>query len=319
MHGAAITLVRRMLESEFIPDFLLASDMLDLSLVRSLLQAAHIAPRCAMYFHENQLVYPWSERDPDKGLQRDRHYSFMNYSSALVADKVIFNSRYHRRSFLEQLPAFLSAFPDHQNQETVDIIRKKSQVIYPGVSFDVLDAGRTESHNKVPLILWNHRWEYDKNPETFFRVLKRVHDEGMHFELAVCGRSFPTSPKIFDQAKKDLALHIVHWGFVETAEEYRKWLWRSDILPVTSHQDFFGYSAIEAMYCNTIPLLPDRLAFPEHIDDRQFFYSSDDELLQKLGKLLSPPLPKFNVQEELRMRFDWRNVIGKYHRMFEET
>ena len=37
----------------------------------------------------------------------------------------------------------------------------------------------------------------------------------------------------------------------------------SDILPITSNQDFFGGSIIEAMYCETTPLLPKRLTYPE--------------------------------------------------------
>ena len=33
------------------------------------------------------------------------------------------------------------------------------------------------SAKREPLILWNHRWEYDKNPEPFFQSLFRLKDE----------------------------------------------------------------------------------------------------------------------------------------------
>jgi len=52
---------------------------------------------------------------------------------------------------------------------------------------------------------------------------------------------------------------------VEDFAEYAKWLWRADILPVTSRQEFFGASVVQALYCNCCALLPDRLAYPEHL------------------------------------------------------
>ena len=36
----------------------------------------------AIYFHENQISYPWSPRDRDKIQNRDNHYGFINYVCA---------------------------------------------------------------------------------------------------------------------------------------------------------------------------------------------------------------------------------------------
>ena len=63
-----------------------------------------------------------------------------------------------------------------------------------------------------------------------------------------------------------LETNIVHFGFCESFSEYAQWLWKADILPVTSNQDFFGISIIEASYCETYPLLPERLSYPELFD-----------------------------------------------------
>src|SRR5690606_39843035 len=44
-----------------------------------------------LFFHENQLTYPLRE-----GRPRDLTYAYVNYLSALAADRVVFNSAFHR-------------------------------------------------------------------------------------------------------------------------------------------------------------------------------------------------------------------------------
>ena len=142
MHGGAVTLARRFLQSEFRPDLILATDMLDLTTFLSLTRSRTAAVPVALYFHENQIAYPWSPQDRDVSQGRDHHYGFINYSSALAADGVFFNSRYHRSRFFEQLPRFLKQFPDHRELETVSLIRRKSRVLPLGVDLRRLDAVR---------------------------------------------------------------------------------------------------------------------------------------------------------------------------------
>lgn len=113
MHGGAVTLARKFLAQNFSSDLLLASDMLDITTFLALTRHRTSATPVAMHFHENQLRYPWSSHDRDVIKKRDRHYGFINYFSALAADAVFFNSKFHRDSFLEELQRFLKHFPDH--------------------------------------------------------------------------------------------------------------------------------------------------------------------------------------------------------------
>ena len=53
-----------------------------------------------------------------------------------------------------------------------------------------------------------------------------------------------------------LSEEIIHFGFVESKSDYYHLLNQSDIVPVTSNQDFFGISAIEAIAAGCVPLLP---------------------------------------------------------------
>jgi len=289
MHGAAVTLAQQLLQRQMQPDLVLATDMLHLPVFLSLTRHRLRDTPVALYFHENQLTYPWSPTDADVQHQRDNHYSFINYASALAADRVFFNSQYHRRSFLEALPEFLQQFPDFQNAETVDTIRRKSEILPLGMDLSKFDDFAFTSQNETPLLLWNHRWEYDKNPELFFETLFALDAEGLDFELVVLGESYRNAPPIFAKAKEKLAYRILHFGYAEDFSSYAHWLWRADIAVTTAVQDFFGGSVVEAIYCQCFPLLPDRLAYPEHVPEELHalvFYESAEELETKLRTLL---------------------------------
>lgn len=321
MHGGAVVLAEQFNASESRPDLIIATDMLDLSTFLALTRHRTAGIPTAVYFHENQLTYPWSATDADVTLKRDQHYAFINYTSALAADRVFFNSAYHRDSFLSALPAFLKAFPDHHGLSTVGVIEDKSEVLHLGLDLSAMDAHRPEETDwqQRAVVLWNHRWEYDKNPEQFFRALFTIQDRGWDFKLVVLGERFRGSPPIFDEAKERLAERILHWGYAESREEYVQWLWRSDILPVTGHQDFFGGSVVEAMHCNVKPLLPKRLAYPEHLPSflhPAYFYEEDD-----FADSLHRWIKDIKVLRRQQTRsfvehYDWNVKAAEYDRVF---
>ncbi len=59
MHGGAVTLARRFLETGERPDLLFVTDMLDLTTFLALTRPESADIPVAIYFHENQLCYPW--------------------------------------------------------------------------------------------------------------------------------------------------------------------------------------------------------------------------------------------------------------------
>lgn len=310
MHGGAISIAQKLKDKE--ADLLIVSDMIDLALLKALLPNQLANVPVALYMHENQLTYPWSPDDVDTELKRDRHYGFINYTSALVADQLFFNSEYHLNSFIGALPGFLSAFPDHKNLESIDKIRAKSSVLYLGMDLKKYQEHKTVANNEVPVILWNHRWEYDKNPEEFFNALFKLKEEGLKFKLIVLGESYSKAPAIFKEAKAKFADEIIHWGWVESFEEYAQLLCASDILPVTSVQDFFGGSIVEAMYCNVAPLLPNRLAYPEHVD-QEYLYEQG-EFISKLRSLI---LNRNQFDGNYLIKYDWCKLIQVYDGLIE--
>ena len=325
MHGGALSLANLIVPELTKPDLILATDMMDLNLFLSLTRAWSSNIPVAVYFHENQLNYPWSSTDADVRLKRDVHYAFINYTSALAADRVFFNSTYHQNAFLSELPKFLKAFPDHQNPVTAKLIAGKSTVLPLALNLKSLDAHRPAyfDHTKRAVVLWNHRWEYDKNADQFFNALFEIADKGVDFKLVVLGASYGKRPPVFEQANERLGEHILHFGYCSSFEEYAKWLWQADLLPVTSHQDFFGASVIEAMYCNAIPLLPKRLAYTEHIDEKYhstYFYDNEEDLVKKIHhRIMDVNYLRVMNSRQYAEKYDWTNLIDTYDREMEQV
>lgn len=315
MRGAAVTLSEKANRMRFPYEAMIATDMLNLAEFRSLL--ARDAPSL-LYMHENQVSYPVPE-----GESRDVQFGFTNVTSCLAADKVCFNSRYHYNSFFDELDGFLRQMPDYRLKNASARIMKKSRVLPLGVDLGFFDAFPRMPLSGPPVILWNHRWEFDKRPELFFACLKKLRALGMDFRLAIAGENFQAKPKAFLEAKKIFAKQIIHYGFAETREDYARLLKNSDIVISTASQENFGISAVEAAYCGAWPLFPRGLSYPELIPQRyhrDHLYSNFDDLVIKLKEIL----PKAEKRRQRRkpladafFRFDWSNMIEKWDSIIE--
>ncbi|MEM9921481.1 MAG: DUF3524 domain-containing protein [Bacteroidota bacterium] len=321
MHGGALSLARQFLASDQTFDLLLVSDMLDLTTFLALTRHKSHAIPVALYFHENQLTYPWSPDDKDPSKGQDLHYAFINYSSALAADRVFFNSQYHFDSFLGSLPPFLKRYPDFKELSTVEEIRRKSQVLPLGMSLERFLPYRQVKRSGPPVVLWNHRWEYDKAPEAFFEALFRLAEEKLDFRLIVLGESFKSSPPIFEEARQRLSEQILHFGYAEDFASYARYLWQSDIVYVSSRQDFFGGSVVEAIYCQCHPILPNRLAYVEHLpagERQRYLYDQPKEGIEKLRRAFQgiDHIRQARHYQNFVARYDWSNLAQDYDAIF---
>lgn len=302
MQGGAVTLARMMREQALQPDVVLASGMLNLATLRALLPQP---PPLALYLHENQLTWPQHTRQ-----RHGWQYGFVNYVSALAADRVFFNSAWHRDVFLAALPRMLRHFGDHNEEDSVAGIRAKSDVLAPGMDLQRLDRLRPagELCNDPPLILWNHRWDEDKNPRAFLAALEALAADGVPFRVALAGANVRRAPLEFEAARARLGERVVQYGFVADEEAYARLLWAADYVVSTAWQEFFGMAVVEAMYCRAVPVLPQRLNYPQLLPvawHPQCLYRRE-----RLAPLLLRHLNgQFDVdRDELRAfvaRYDW--------------
>lgn len=206
-----------------------------------------------LYFHENQLSYPRAREE-----ERDFQFGWTQILSCLAADVVCFNSEWNRRSFLSSVPAFINRSPDKEPRDVARAIEAKSRVVYFPVEVPRLPRAREEG---LPLhIVWNHRWEHDKDPDTFFEVLAQLHDAQVPFRLSVLGEAFDERPEAFERARERLAPHIVRFGFVSSREEYYEALSRTEVCVSTAIHEFFGVAVVEAALLGNLCVCPNRLS-----------------------------------------------------------
>lgn len=268
MHQSGMTLAERMVADVgqgWVPDAFVVTDMMDVGQFRAALPARWRGIPIVLYVHENQLTFPDHPERPPK--EWDRHYAYMNVSSALLADAVWFNSEYHCRVFLEAVPGFVKGLPSPRPVHPAERIRAKSAVVPIGIGQDAFEAGMKQ-HDAFgegdPVVVWNHRWEYDKGPEAFLQVLLEARERGGRFRLAMMGQSFQAVPEAFGKIHAAFAEDIVQWGAVETRAEYIGKLASCDVALVTAHHDFFGISVLESAAVGLDVVAPDVLAYPEH-------------------------------------------------------
>ncbi|MBX0329870.1 DUF3524 domain-containing protein [Oscillochloris sp. ZM17-4] len=259
MRGGAVSLARLARELGARPDLIVASDMLDLATFRALTADQLAGVPAAIYFHENQLTYPLPP-----GRKRDLSLAWVNYTSALAADAVIFNSAFHRRAFLAALPDLLGRYHDYQELQTVAEVAAKAHVLPPGVDLAGLE-GPPEGDGGPPVILWSSRWEYDKQPEAFFAGLDALERRGADFRLIVAGEHIDPNAPAFAEARARWAARSIHWGYAASRQAYARLLRRADVLVSTAIQEFFGIGVVEAMFCGCAPILPRRLNYPDLI------------------------------------------------------
>jgi glycosyltransferase involved in cell wall biosynthesis len=306
MHGGALELAsqaRSLLAEGERPEVLLATSMTNLPAFLALVRRELGSIPVLLYMHENQLTYP-----PPPGTKRDLTYGMIQHLSMSAADAVRFNSAYHLEAWFAEAPRLLKHFPDYNHLKSIDTTRARSAVLPVGCDLHRLDRDRAAArHESPPLILWNQRWEYDKDPQTMLAALYALADEGVAFRVALAGESFRVQPTEFAAACERLGPRLVNYGYVESEADYARLLWSADIVLSTAIHEFFGMGVTEAIYCGAIPVLPRRLSYPELLPvaaHEHCLYDDFDGLISKLRAALAQPRAHPDLAAHAAM-FDW--------------
>ena len=261
-------------------DLVLATSMVDLATLIGLYPALGSA-RKVVYFHENQFAYPESAQQSPQAEGK-----MVNLYAALAADAVAFNSAYNRDSFVAGARAFLKKMPENLPAAArLETLRSKAFLLPVPIIPLSCNAQKYKHSQRV---IWNHRWEYDKNPQDFFNALFSLSEQGVPFELAVMGQQFRQSPTIFDEAKERLKPHIIAWG-PQPENDYHALLSEGGIVVSTTWHEFQGLAIMEAAQRGMLPLVPDRLCFPELYPSCYRFDGNVEGLLDTLTTWLTQP------------------------------
>ncbi|GIV90918.1 MAG: glycosyl transferase family 1 [Chloroflexus sp.] len=311
MRGAALTLARMVSERHDVPDLIVTTDMLDLATFRALTRHRLGHVPMVIYFHENQLTYPLPP-----GRKRDDAFAWINLTGALVADAVIFNSEFHRRDFLTALPSLLRRYHDYHELQTVAQIAAKALVLPPGLDLPPLPPRPPRDPTAPPVIVWNARWEYDKQPQVVMAALEYLAAQGIDFRLIVTGEHIDPVADDLVAARQRWAAQTIHWGFAANRAAYLHLLQQADIVVSAAIQEFFGLAILEALACGCVPVLPARLNYPDLIPPEWYadcLYADDAELPTTLVRTVAR-LPELAQRDwaALAEPYRWHNLAPRY-------
>ena len=309
-------------------DAIFATSLLSLADLIAGLPPAFRGTPTILYMHENQVAYPRGYEPGDggggkgaageygapgraaarprdlnapsealasfnSGGGRDVHFALTNLTSVLSADRVIFNSQWNRRSFIEGIERLLAHAPDGRLRDVADRIEGRSIVIWPPVEpppeppeppegvpapagtlasegGDRASAHRAEQSAKAgdrvlhkPIrVVWPHRWEHDKGPEELLDIADR-YSEALNIRWTILGQRFREHPPAFAEFRRRWADRIDHIGFEPDRNAYWAHLRRCHWVLSTARHEFFGIAVVEAMLAGCLPWLPPRLSYVE--------------------------------------------------------
>lgn len=311
MHGGSVTLAEQaaaLATAVGSPDVFLASDMVDLPTFLGLVRgwAAHVP--AVLYMHENQLTYPISPRSTP-----DLTFGFMNWKSMLIAERVVYNSHFHRGEVEQRLPGVLKNFPDYRHLDLLPRVIEKTSVLPVGI--DLARFGPATNSDEIPpLVLWNQRWEHDKNPVEMIAALSAVIDAGVDIRIALCGENFRNEPEEFLEAREKWGDRLVHFGWAED-DDYIKLVKEADIVLSTAEHEFFGIAVIEALYNGAAGVLPRRLSYPEILYSdtaADHLYDNFDQMMERIIGFATHPHRPTDAERAHYEQFDWSNIAPMY-------
>ena len=352
MRGAALHFARAVAAPEDY-DLLLVTDLMGVADLKALWGAR--CPPIVLYLHENQLSYP-----VPAGERMDFQFGFTDIASALAADVMVFNSHYHRDAYFAALPRFLRRMPEHVPKWIPAALEPKARVLYPGcrlprptpeqqsragsgaapggsaavpppVTRELRPGPGAPADRQAapaaqpvaaPLVIWNHRWEFDKQPAVFFGALRQVQEAGVAFRVALLGENFQVVPQEFEAARDWLGERLVQYGYVPSRDAYWTLLRRGSVMVSTAIQENFGISVVEAVAAGNHPLLPRRLSYPEVIPAAWHdacLYADDAALTEMLIRLLAaPPVAAPRGLAAAMERYSWSSLATAYDALFAE-
>jgi glycosyltransferase involved in cell wall biosynthesis len=299
MRGAAAWFADQLAATPEPCDLILATSLLNLADLRGLLPPPLDRRPLVLYMHENQLTYPLSPEE-----EFDYHFGFTSILSCLAADRVVFNSDFHRNVFLDALPQYVGRMPEAVPRRLRQRLQARSEVLPVGLlrnprggparavwrgSPGAPEAGPPWPRDgRRPVILWNHRWEFDKRPDLFAAACDRLLDLGLDFAVLLLGESRHRE-EVFQPLIARLGARCLHTGHVGDRRAYEALVETADIVVSCAEQEYFGIAVAEAVHAGCYPVLPRRQVYPSLYGTRcrgRHFYATEDDLVGLLAELI---------------------------------
>ncbi len=299
-------------------DAIIATSMVDLATLKGLVPNLAKTPSI-VYFHENQFAYPLSSHQH----QRIEPQMVTLYSG-LVANQLLFNSEYNRTTYLIGIKQLLAKMPDCVPKGIEGQLSSKSQVIPVPIELSI--PSKKAIFSRPLTVVWNHRWEYDKGPERLYAALSLLKLRSIDFHIHIIGQQFRNSPEIFVQLHNRFSEHIGEFGYIKDRKEYLRILSESDLVISTAIHEFQGLAVMEAVASGCIPVVPDRLSYPEFFDNKYCYPSQLDNidseakgLCDKIEYWLNRSQSEPRIEAPNVSAMSWKNLIDQYRDSLTQT
>ncbi|RMF41876.1 MAG: DUF3524 domain-containing protein, partial [Planctomycetota bacterium] len=116
---------------------------------------------------------------------------------------------------------------------------------------------------------------------------------------------------------------ILFDGFAESRDAYWHRLSQIDVVISTADHEFFGVGICEAIDAGAIPLLPNRLAYPEILayvtgpQAARYLYDSLDEAAELLESWLWDPAATLPPRLDMRA-YHWSHLAPRYDNLLSD-
>ena len=306
-------------------DLIIATSMVDFASLKGFVPNLANIPSI-LYFHENQFIYPPSQLTKKPFLDP----KLVTLYAALAADQLVFNSCYNQQTFITGVRALLKQVPAKLPVDLAQLFEEKSSVLpvplrslnvcdYTGVNGSALWPKRV---NKACLrLVWAARWEYDKGPHLLLAILRQLKQRKVDFKLCILGQVFRKQPLEFDSIKTEFSSELVQFGFAKSRHQYLSWLAGGDIILSTALHEFQGLAVQEAVQLGCMPVLPNRLVYPQ-IFASHYLYDSFPNNHKKESSAAADLIQEFPLRplkNDSALAFVqqllWPNIKVKYQQL----
>jgi len=306
-------------------DLIIATSMVDFASLKGFVPNLANIPSI-LYFHENQFIYPPSQLTKKPFLDP----KIVTLYAALAADQLVFNSRYNQQTFITGVRALLKQVPEKLPVDLAQLFEEKSSVLpvplkplnisdYMGVNGSAQWPKRA---NKTCLrLVWAARWEYDKGPHLLLAILRQLKQRKVDFKLCILGQVFRKQPLEFDSIKTEFSSELVQFGFAKSRHQYLSWLAGGDIILSTALHEFQGLAVQEAVQLGCMPVLPNRLVYPQ-IFASHYLYDSFPNNHKKESSAAADLIQEFPLRplkNDSALAFVqqllWPNIKVKYQQL----
>jgi hypothetical protein len=264
--------------------------------------------KSAKYFYEDGSFSP-VDKSIEYEMQQIRDYMNLPlkdddtlFLSDISFPGIFINALYHKR------PKRMYAYCHGTSKNCYDYyapLRKQKFMVETGHSklFDAIFIGSYYHQNKL------RKWYntvvvgVPENP-----YVKHIPSLKRHHLISSVAR--PSIQKVNNKLEKEIQRRTgikINRGVFNTWEEYSRFLSNSKLLLITSKEDTFGYTVLDAIQCGCNVIAPNKLAFRELLD-REFRYDNIDDLHEKinniLSKLYTPQKLQYSVQRKVDNFYD---------------